>query len=62
MAEANGGGGGEPVAHRTRGALEELPRSTTITLHQTPPGEAYLWLQSTFTVYVCVSPSFSTQD
>lgn len=26
------------MAHRTRGALEELPRSTTITLHQTPPG------------------------
>ncbi|XP_045120288.1 uncharacterized protein LOC123509799 isoform X3 [Portunus trituberculatus] len=38
MAEGNGGAAGEPVAHRTRGALEELPRSTTITLHQSPPG------------------------
>ncbi|KAG0717696.1 hypothetical protein GWK47_000848 [Chionoecetes opilio] len=40
MAEAEGsvGAAGEPVAHRTRGALEELPRSTTITLHHTPQG------------------------
>lgn len=42
MAEGIGGALGEPVAHRTRGALEELPRSTTITLHQTPPGETDL--------------------
>ncbi|KAK3890866.1 hypothetical protein Pcinc_005224 [Petrolisthes cinctipes] len=37
MAEG-GFGTGEPVAHRTRGALEELPRSATISLHQSPAG------------------------
>ncbi|XP_042219907.1 uncharacterized protein LOC121864809 isoform X2 [Homarus americanus] len=33
-----GGGGGEPVAHRTRGALEEIPRPATITLRHTQLG------------------------
>lgn len=41
MAEGGGIGivVGEPVAHRTRGALEELPRSATISLHQSPAGK-----------------------
>lgn len=30
-----GPSGGEPVAHRTRGALEEIPRPATFTLRQT---------------------------
>ncbi|XP_071541448.1 uncharacterized protein [Panulirus ornatus] len=38
MAEGATGGTGEPVAHRTRGALEEIPRPATITLRQTQTG------------------------
>ncbi|XP_037796171.1 uncharacterized protein LOC119591497 [Penaeus monodon] len=39
-----GPSGGEPVAHRTRGALEEIPRPATVTLRQTGnPANGLTW-------------------
>ncbi|KAK7020682.1 hypothetical protein SK128_007727, partial [Halocaridina rubra] len=37
-ADEGSGGAAEPVAHRTRGALEEIPRAVTFTLGQTQTG------------------------
>ncbi|XP_045596019.1 uncharacterized protein [Procambarus clarkii] len=37
------GAGGEPVAHRTRGALEEIPRPASITLRHTQLGNLDNW-------------------